>query len=274
MKNTILLWVWTGILMSCFSCDKNHDTTIPPQYPGKGHVEIRFRHTVDSVPLVLDSAAYYTASGNMFRVTDLRYFISGVRLKLHGGGHYELIANQGIHYTDLRLPESQQWMASDEVPMGSYDSISFTFGLNQLDNISNRFPDPPERDMFWPLILGGGYHYMQLNSMWKDNSTGYQEPFMMHLGIGQIYASGIPNTDSILEYVQNYFTVKLPSSAFALGDQKTKIIEITMHVDRWFNGPPYQFDLAQMPQGIMQDQELMSKVCQNGQGVFTVTIHE
>ncbi len=274
MKRIYFLLLAGSVVLSGVSCKKIDDSTPAPDHPGKGHVEIWFRHVVDSVPLVLDSSVFYTGAGNLYRITDLRYFISGFRLCLHGGGKYTIESNDGIHYTDLRLPESQDWMPSDLVPAGAYDSISFTFGLNQLDNVSNRFPDPPERDMFWPDILGGGYHYMQLNSMWRDDSSGLSQPFMLHLGIGQIYSTPVPNTDSIVGYVQNYFTVELPASAFSVEENRTKIIYVTMHVDRWFNGPPNAFDLTQMPQGIMQNQELMHKACENGRNVFTVSFDE
>ena len=55
--------------------------------------------------------------------------------------------------------------------------------------------------MFWPEMLGGGYHYMKMNMIWSDTSA--LNPFNMHLGIGQIYSSLEPNVDSITGFVPN-----------------------------------------------------------------------
>ncbi len=257
-----ILFLTAFILNGC----KKEDPA-PPTPPDFGGISIQFNHVFNGIPLVLDSLAWSDDFGNEFEVNELQYFISDVRLHLHGGGAYQIGSSDGIHYVDARIPASHQWYPGDQIPSATYDSVSFTFGLSAVKNLSNRFPDPPERDMFWPELLGGGYHYMKLNTKWKNDSVPELRPFMMHLGIGQIYDLNKP--DSIIGFVQNFFFVKLDSSAFTIEAGKQKALVITMHLDRWFDGPPNAFNLAILPQGIMQNQPLMHEVCLNGRGVFT-----
>lgn len=271
MKNR---WNFILLFAVVFFAACGNDDPEPPEPPATGTLEIRFKHVVDSVPLGLDTLMYQTEAGNLFKVTDLRYFISAVKLNLTGGGELMITSNDGIHYVNMRMNETMQWFPADKIPASGYDSISFIFGLDEIDNESNRFPDPPERDMFWPEILGGGYHYMQLNTMWKNPSSSTTNPFMLHLGIGQLYSGTTFNTDSIIGYVHNHFGVLLPSSSFTIDPGENQVIEIVMHIDQWFNGPPNTFDLSTMPQGIMQNQPMMSAFTLNGRNLFTVTIND
>jgi hypothetical protein len=181
-----------------------------------------------------------------------------------------LSGGDSIRYIDQRIPETHEWIPAGTIPAGNYDSVAFTFGLDAQQNISHRFPNPPERDMFWPEVLGGGYHHMKLNSVHKNCCTNLDTPFMMHIGTGQIYSSQTPNTDSIIGFVQNAFRVSLPGSSFTLENDSLLVLSIVMNIDRWFNGPPNMLDLNTMPQGIMQDQERMNMVCENGRNVFSV----
>lgn len=242
----------------------------PDPAPTFGGVSFQFNHQFLEEPLILDSLAWMDSYGNTFEINELQYFISDIRLHLNGGGAYQITTDDGIHYIDARIPESHQWFPVDQIPPGIYDSVSFTFGLNAVKNLSNRFPDPPERDMFWPEMLGGGYHYMKLNTKWKNDTVTELRPFMMHLGIGQLYDP--ENPDSIISYVQNFFFVNLENSSVTIEAGKQKTLVLTMNLDRWFDGPPVSFNLATLPQGIMQNQPLMHDVCLNGRGVFTVKV--
>ncbi len=265
MKPRFLLTMALAVAMLA-SCRK--DDPVPPS--GAAAVGIRFVHLVDSVPLALDTFSYTTRGGVLFKITDLQYFISGLTLYPAGGNPDILTDGDSIHYVDLRIPGTWLWHPAGSIPTGAFDSVAFTFGLAQWQNISNRFPNPPERDMFWPELLGGGYHHMKLNTVWKSCCTNLDSPFMMHLGTGQIYSSPTPNPDSITGFVQNAFRVVLPASSFTAAPGDTVILDIVMNIDHWFNGPPNMLDLNVMPQGIMQSQEWMGKICDNGKSAFSL----
>ncbi len=163
------------------------------------------------------------------------------------------------------------WNISQELPEGQYDSIGFTFGLNEADNLTFNYVNPPESFMFWPDTLGGGYHYLKLNGKWKNDTMLTNRPYEFHLGIGQIYQGDSVN-GAILDYVQNYFEVSLPQSSFQYNDNNTLNLNIIMNIENWFQNPN-EYNLSDYSENIMQDQEAISKACENGRmDVFNVLI--
>jgi hypothetical protein len=241
----------------------------PSEPADNGKIRVEFDHTVKGSPLITDTLMYTTSTSHTYKVTDLQYFVSDIILYHDKGRQLQLASGDGIHYADVRIPASLSWTPGDEIAPGTYDSLSFTFGISEAKNVSNRFPDPPERDMAWPDILGGGYHYMKMNLMYRDAEGTVTKPFMLHLGIGQLYSSSVPDPDSITGYVQNYFTVTLPV-AFTINAGVVRTIRCTMRVDRWFDGPE-TFDFTDYPGGIMQYQEGMHRACLNGRWAFQGT---
>jgi len=268
-KTFISILLVTALFMS--SCRKNEINLVPLTHPA-GKVILVFEHFADGKPLLFDTLLYSTSLGNRYRVSDLQYFLSDIVFHSSGGTNYTITDNDSIHYIDAREKPTLEWdIKNPELPAGNYDSVSFTFGLNEKANRSNRFPNPPERDMFWPDILGGGYHYMKMNLEWKNDTLQEPLPFMFHLGIGQIYSGTTHDPDSITGFVQNYFTVTLPGSGLPVKEGVTCIVTIQMNIERWFDGEN-AFDFSAYPMGIMQDQDGMHKACLNGRKVFTCRV--
>ena len=232
-----------------------------------GNILFNFNHLNNGNVLLFDTLIYKTSTGNQYMVNDLQYFISGVQVHKTNDGWKQIATDKGIHYTDARDKSTFAWQTNG-LSVGTYDSAGFIFGLIAADNYSNRFPDPPERDMFWPGILGGGYHYMKMDLKWKSNGMPEAMPFMFHLGIGQIYKGDSVNTDSISGYVQNYFMVR-SFVPFIITRNQTTQINIIMNVEKWFDSQN-AFDFAAYPMGIMQDQDGMHKACLNGSNAFVV----
>jgi hypothetical protein len=255
------------IMLGLAACGKSRIVDERPVVPTT--LAIKFEHTVDSLPFFTDTLLYINSSGDRFLVTDLQYFISRLTLHRDDGHDFTVGGDQGIHYIDEKLPLSKLWVLDQDIPSGTFDSVSFTFGLNEQDNISFIFPDPPERDMNWPVILGGGYHYMKMNLLWKKDSMDRTNPFNFHLGIGQIYKGGVINPDSITSYVQNFFTVCPANSGFSLQQGKVAVMTIRMNINRWFSGNN-NFDFASYKNTMMQNQDAMNKACLNGRGAFSI----
>ena len=159
-----LALIAAGMLIPA-SCTKSGTTQEGPLKPTT--LVVRFENKVDSLPLVLDTMLYENASSDFYSITDLQYFISDISLHRNDGFNYTAPDDNGIHYVDARIPSSLYWVLNKSMPYGKFDSVSITFGINAVKNYSNRFPNPPERDMYWPDILGGGYHYMKMNLLKK-----------------------------------------------------------------------------------------------------------
>ena len=74
--------------------------------------------------------------------------------------------------------------------------------------------------------------------------------------------------DSITNYVQNYFEVKLPELNISVKRNDTTTLQIIMNVDNWFNSPNI-YDHNTWGGDIMQKQEAMGLAVENGQNVFS-----
>lgn len=234
-----------------------------------GNITIGFSHQIDGVDIIYDSLMYVNEAGNEYMVNEIQYFISDVKLYHHNGTVIIIDDWDDIYYVDTDIHSTMEWQVFDDLPIGTYDSISFTFGINQVKNQSFMFVNPPERDMFWPDILGGGYHYMKLNGKWKEKPSNQITPIDFHLGIGQIYASNVVVVDSITGFVQNYFNVSLASSSFSLAKDETKHIDLVMNIEEWFKNPN-TLDFDTLGGYIMQSQEYMNQAKENGHNVFSI----
>ncbi|MCQ2607613.1 MAG: hypothetical protein MJ197_02850 [Bacteroidales bacterium] len=137
------------------------------------------------------------------------------------------------------------------------DSVCFTFGIPKELNVPYSLKDAQLARMYWPEVLGGGYHYMKLNLKFIDNQN-LVSLFNCHLGRGVVGDS----------FVDNDFTVTLPITN-ENPKKKNNIITIQMNLEKWFDGlNPIDFNLY--TKGIMGIQEVMGKISENGRSAFQV----
>ena len=194
MKPRLLVIVLALLLAAC---------TKPNE---KAEIYLNLGYEVNGKSLVTDTLCYENEAGNQFLITEIQWFLSNIELKNEAGDwmmlHQPSLADtldiSRIYYIDTDIPESQT-LHSSPVKVGHYTAIRFTFGLDESDNQTGLFTDPPESEMFWPDMLGGGYHYMKLNGKYL-NSEGRLAPMAIHLGIGQ--------NEDCTEFYQNYFIVE------------------------------------------------------------------
>jgi len=242
--------LWLVVLTSLMCCAGCHKPT--------GSVTLNFSFVNDNGSLQLDSCIYENPAGNFYEVNDVQYFISKVMLEDESGNVLEISDNEGVHYVDIRIPSTLAWSISDEIPTGSYRSISFVFGLEGAQNTTGYFPNPPENNMSWPDILGGGYHYMKINGRWVD-AAGVKQPFNLHTGK---IADGDGFTDNI-------FTVTLPLKQFVVSKNNNSDLTLVMNVNDWFSDP-YLFDFNEFGGSIMQNRDAQLLLQANGHNVFSV----
>ncbi len=223
-----------------------------------GHIKLNFSFFVDYDSLRLDTCLYRNAAGNLYEVNDVQFFISHVKLETTSGEVVEIADNQGIHYTDIRIPGTLSWNIADAVPANGYKSVTFVFGLEGAQNATGLFPNPPENNMSWPDLLGGGYHYLKINGRWIDQA-GVRQPFNLHTGK---IADGSGFAD-------NTFAVTLPLDKFTVQKGKTSSINLQMDVNKWFSDP-YTFDFNVFGGSIMQSREAQEVLRANGRDVFSI----
>ena len=233
-----------------------------------GNLTVNIGYSVNGKPLITDSLCYTNEAGNEFLITEIQWFISNLMLQNEQGEWVELShqnksdKTSKVFYIDTNIPESQT-LQTASIPIGEYKALRFTFGLDEEDNQTGLFSNPPETNMFWPEPLGGGYHYMKLNGRFV-NAAGELVPLNNHLGIGQ-------NADHS-EYYQNYFIVEGPIDLNIAGN-KENLILLCMIVDNWFRNPNL-YDFNVYGSAIMQNQDAQQALKENGQDVFTWSVFE
>lgn len=239
------------MIMLVASCnhDKDEVKSVAPVFV--------FKHNVNGTELQRGVMNYTNLAGNIYEVDELQYFISEIKLKTADGQFIPIESNSAIHYVDLDIPSTLNWNPADLIPATDYDSISFVFGINEAKNKTGLFVNPPERDMFWPDMMGGGYHYMKMNGKWKA-TVDTIKAFNFHIGIGM---------GDMGMFYQNYFTVTLPLKMHI--DNSYHEFNIIMNIDKWFEAPNL-WDWNVIGGQIMQNQAAMHKACENGANVFQV----
>lgn len=251
------------------SCEKTKEVPEEEKY---GKIRFRFEHRIDGARVIQDTLIYTNTAGNQYLITEVKYFISDITFYPKQGPPVMICEWEDIFYVDEDIPSTHEQLFLDKIPVGAYDSLNFIFGITAEKNKSFMYVNPPEVNMFWPEVLGGGYHYMMINGKWK-NLNGAVLPFDFHLGIGQLYKGEEIITDSIYAFVQNYFTVHLPNSAFEITAGDTLDILQIMNIESWFE-TPYIYDHNQWGGDIMQRQPAMEMARENGRDVFTCEILE
>ncbi len=233
-----------------FSCKKDEVSPVAPEFT--------FKHNVNGLELQKSVMEYTNLAGNNYEVDELQYFISEIMLKTSSGQLIPITSDSAIHYVDLAIPSTLSWKPADLIPVADYDSISFIFGINAAKNKTGLFVNPPQRDMFWPDMMGGGYHYMKMNGKWKGTDDVIKA-FNFHLGIGM---------GEMGMFYQNYFKVRLPLKIHTstVSNQFT----ITMNIEKWFEAPNL-WNWNVIGGQIMQKPDAMHKACENGKYVFQVS---
>ena len=245
--------------MALVSCTK------PSDY---ANISVDVHYSVNDNPLITDSLCYVNEAGNHFLITEIQWFLSNIQLlgqdgKWHSLKRLDAMDNgaketEHIFYIDTDIPESHT-LQGQKIPIGHYSLLRFTFGLDENDNRTGLFNDPPESEMFWPDMLGGGYHYMKLNGKYVD-TEGHLKPLAIHLGIGQ-------NEDRT-EFYQNYFIEEFPIDFDVKANTENRI-DLTMVIDNWFRYS-HTIDFNVYGSAIMQNQAAQQALKENGHDVFCI----
>ena len=263
MKNTFYLLKITSLFLFAFlifnACKNDKEESY-------GKLQFNFTFNVNGAILKTDTFQYTNAAGNRYLVDNIQYFVSNIVLNKSDGSTFRLTKDGVIKYVDSDIPTSLNWLVADDIPSTVYNSISFTFGIKSNQNKSNMFVNPPENNMWWPEMLGGGYHLMKLNGKWLSPIQIPGIPFNIHLGIGRDV--DLITGDTIFK--DNSFDVTL--NLGSLNVQKdTRILNISMNIDSWFKTPNiYDFDVD--GGAIMENQMLMNKIKENGFDVFSISV--
>ncbi len=212
----------------------------------QGAVTVHFNHSVAGAALEHEAIVYTNAAGNQYSVTRLEYIVSDIALETAGGKRVELAE---FHYRNAFVGATRSVAA--KVPGGQYATLLFTFGIAGPKNETGALPSVDHfNNMAWPAPMGGGYHYMRMEGLFRTDDG--EEAFLTHTGPagGEDFSLG----------------VSLPLSLTVSGDEWT--IAVVMDLNEWYDAPS-RYDFGGRG-GIMGNADAQSILQGNGATVFSL----
>ena len=226
------------------SCKKDKGDITADEY----QVTFNFIHKVGVETVEFDTIRYINALGNNYSIATLKYVVSNITLHKPGGA---ILLFDEEHYVDATNITTFSFIPASKVPAGTYSQVSFIFGLDTTKNITGWFLNPPESHMEWPVLMGGGYHYLKLEG--KYDSSGLIKSYQAHTG----QSMGTPY----------FIQVTLPESSFTVDGQNV-VIQIIMGINKWWVNPN-TLDLNKIT-SIMGNSTIQLQLKENGADVFFV----
>ena len=209
-------------------------------------VNLKFTHTVDAQPLELNNMIYTNDAGENYSIQTLKYLISNITLKDNSNNEYKIY---DVHFINI-LDTSTHSLEISNLNNGTYNSISFTMGLNNTENQTEFYINETFFPSFaWPDFLGGGFHYMQLEGDFNTPFQGYAT----HTGPtnGNDYSFSVISN----EFLENIY-------------ENDKNIIINMEINNWYSPDIVNFSVN----GIMDNELIQEKLRNNSTNVFTISL--
>jgi len=251
MKKVLLIC----LIVVIASCTKDNDDNeilqqvITPQ--------LTFNHQWDGEDIDIFNSSeiqYTNANGEMMSIERLRYLITDVTFERANG---EDITIAGFHLLDIDNAGTLTFNTEVEIPADAYSNVYFRFGFDDTDNIDGAYPDLNAANWNVPMMLGGGYHYMQLEGRFI-NDLDEQLNYQFHT----IRAAQNPGPD--VENTDTSFAINLG----AFDGTSTNQLTINVDLAEWFKNPII-WNLSDLYTMLMPNYDAQLMMSQNGPSVFS-----
>ena len=256
MKKGFKLFVLVLTLAMVFtSCNNDDDAG---DLISNVDIDFNFTHHWDGTDVTSADFAviqYTNANGEEMSVERLRYLISNMTFTPTTG---DAIVINGYNLVDVTNNTDLNYNPSNEIPEGTY-TLSFTFGFNNEDNLDGAYEDLNSVSWNVPAMLGGGYHYMQLEGKFIDN-TSTEKGYQYHAIRAVDASSGTPVFPQ-----DTFITVELGTVTFS----EDVTFEIKMNIAEWFKNPN-QWDLNVLNSMLMGNPTAQIMMSENGESVFSL----
>ncbi|MEJ2112790.1 MAG: hypothetical protein P8X62_03470 [Flavobacteriaceae bacterium] len=250
------LWVLGIILLaSCSNSDDSGDPGVSPDV----NFNFNFTHYWDDTNVTnldFNTIQFTNANGEELSIEKLRYLISKITFQ-NSDGTTTVI--DGYNLVDVTNNTNLSFSPEIQIPKGTYNNVSFTFGFDNEDNIDGAYPDLNTANWNVPAMLGGGYHFMQLEGKFIDNTdaeVGYQYHAIR----------AVDNSDpNNLQFQDTFITVDLGSVTI----ENNITFNINMNIAEWFKNP-VQWDLNTLHTMLMPNFGAQILMYNNGKDVFSL----
>ncbi len=228
MKN-ILIIAGAFILMSA-SCKKTTGSLYNSNV--KAPITLEFDNIVGGADLQLNTGSYTNESGEQFKVSMLRYFVSNIVLTNVNGSKYIVPQDSSYFLIDESKPSTLK--TSIKIPEGEYSKLEFILGVDSLRNtkdLSQRTgvldPTGEASGMYWSWNSGYIFFKMEGNS---PSSKLTNNVFQYHIGLFGGYSTPTLNN------LKN-ISIDLTQRGIAkVKTGKTPNVHLLVDVSKVFNG--------------------------------------
>ncbi len=242
------------ILFSFYTCKKNELDCCVNHIPVD--ITLKFNHNWNGTPISasdFNNFKFTTENGESISINRLRYVLSNIG-----------IGSQKFNYHLIDLED----ISSLELPLETITEnstyhvfeLSFTFGFTDEDNKDGVYQDLNSVNFNVPAMMGGGYHYMQLDGKYKD-ANNQDANFNYHA------IRAVDRTDPnnlILE--DTSFKVIIDSF---IPEKNKVIIDIDVNIAEWFKNPN-TWNLNVLNTVLMPNFDAQKLMSANGKTVFSL----
>lgn len=241
------------LLSLLFCCHTDNDDNI-----SQVKTTFNFIHYWDDLKVTntdFNTIKYTNANGEELSIEKLRYLISKITFQKTNG---EVFVMDGYNLVDVTNNTNLSFTPISIIPIGDYSNVSFTFGFNNEDNYNFNYQDLNSASWSVPEILGGGYHFMQLEGKFIDNTTS-------EIGYAYHAIRAVNNSKTPQEFQNTFFEVDL--GAVSISSDTT--FEIKMNIAEWFKNPN-TWNLNTLDNMLMLNFNAQVMMFENGQNVFSL----
>jgi hypothetical protein len=239
-------------LLTLLSCSKDNDNTIT-----QANITFNFAHNWDGTTVTnsdFNIIKFTNSFGTQLSISKLQYLVSNIKFENSKG---ETIVLDSYNLVDVTNNTNLFFSPSNTIPTGTYSKVTFTFGFNNEYNYQN-YTDLNSVSWNVPAMLGGGYHFMQLEGKFIDNSAT-QTGYAYHT------IRAVDNSGSELVFQDTFFEVNLGEVTIT----NNAVFNIEMNIAEWFKNPN-TWNLNVLNNMLMSNFTAQQMMFQNGQNVFSL----
>lgn len=251
MKKSKIYSILAVVLLAVTACNIDDSSQA-------ANVTLKFTHSWDETPVTnadFNDIKFTNKNGETLSIERLRYLIS--RVMLTDEDNFSTTF-EGYNLVDVTNNKNLEFKLKSKVATGTY-KLSFVFGFNNDDNTDGAYADLNSATWNVPMMLGGGYHYMQLDGKYNDENSNPQN-YNYHA----IRAVNRANPDNLV-FQNTFFTVDLGSVTIS----EDQTIKINMNIAEWFKNPN-TWNLNELNTRLMPNFDAQVLMYQNGQNVFSL----
>ncbi len=244
---------FTYILLTLLSCNSNDDSE------SQASITFNFSHKWDTTEITntdFNTIRYTNANGDLLSITKLRYLISKISFQKD---NEEIFVLDGYNLVDVTNNTNLSFTPTTTIPVGTYNNVTFTFGFNNEDNTDGAYTDLNSVSWNVPAMIGGGYHYMQLEGKFIDQ-TSTETGYAYHA------IRAVDNSGATPVFQDTFFNVNLGEVIIS----QNTTLNIAMNIAEWFK-TPNTWDLNTLNNMLMPNFNAQVMMFENGQNVFSLS---